>query len=538
MDDVSHTTAIDVPLCREQLKRILESREFASSERLSEFLNYVSEAAFGGRTELSQYDIATDLFHKDASFDPFEDAYVRKLATQTRQRIERYYSDAGLHDPIVVSLPRRGYLPRFEPNQPPQHDGTHEERLAPADLPIEPVEHTLPRSTNRLVILIVLSVVGASVLAAAYFHWATLDVPDFEIVTQSGDVMHRKLDVKSDGVLLGPRIGVNDEVRVRLTFTPERATQQAGIMIMENPDCYIKLGRHFNSRPQLEFGMEIGGVYHKRPSPFFYDRSGQTGAPIWLSIRRNGDRYLAFVSSDGQQWQRVGDELVQTQPMPAARVAIYGFNGRTDAPSIKASFHDLKVGPTFHDQDVSLLAASANSEWNASSDCATPLAVQLGSFLEVPFASNGYCDWSLLRQAPEGDWEIETQIDFLSMNGTAAGLTVAGDRSKMRLIRWTLNGGSITMEHLGESQASRPDYPGSPLLWLRIRRQGREIFGSFSRDGESFADLPGSISTDRLGPHLRFGVVASRSSWTGSQEVPPALFFGVWQRTKTLSKLY
>ena len=55
-----HTTA-NVELFRQQLQRILSSAEFASSRQLREYFQYLAEAAFSGRTQLEQAEIAEEM---------------------------------------------------------------------------------------------------------------------------------------------------------------------------------------------------------------------------------------------------------------------------------------------------------------------------------------------------------------------------------------------------------------------------------------------------------------------------------------------
>src|SRR5438874_7320985 len=95
----------DLDAYRRQLERILASPEFASSHQLREFLAYVSQAAFDGRQHLDQECIAREVLRRGSDFNPLDDASVRRLATLTRQRLERYYISAGADDPICVTLP-------------------------------------------------------------------------------------------------------------------------------------------------------------------------------------------------------------------------------------------------------------------------------------------------------------------------------------------------------------------------------------------------------------------------------------------------
>ena len=147
--------------------------------------------------------------------------------------------------------------------------------------------------------------------------------PSFVIRTRQGDIMHERNDAAADALLLGPPIGELDEVTTRLVFTPERATQQAGILVFGDADHYVKLGRQFLARPQLEFGIESGGRYNKPPDTFFYDPDAQTGEPVWLSIRRNRSEYRAFVSYDGLRWRPLGTVLMMPKPMQNPRAAIF-----------------------------------------------------------------------------------------------------------------------------------------------------------------------------------------------------------------------
>ena len=532
----------DLTMFREQLRTILDAPEFTSSERVSQFFAYASAMAFEGRSKISQYEIAAQLLHRGEDFDPVDDASVRKLATLTRQRLEKYYSSTGQLDPVLVTLPSRCYIPQFRlretnaSNPPPQ----------PEVGPSQTVETTLPARGIRRGARIIFAAIFLLALAAAIALWwlwwpsgvSREPIGEFVILTKKGDVSHRAFDIAPDAIRLGPRIGVAEEVRVRLSFSPERATQQAGIMIFENPDCYVKLGRQFNSRGQLEFGEESRGAYHKQPGTFQYDPRVQTGAPIWLSIRRDQTEYRAFVSDDGINWRAIGAPISQPQAMPNARVAIYAFNGRTDAPSTAAVLGDLLIGPTFHNWPAETAANRNVSGWRMETNSTEPPSVQfVENALEVSFGMPTLSRWTLMRPAPDGDWLAETQMDFLSAGANSAGMIVIGDKGWARLIRWNLNGGSITMEQFGGNQASLPDFAGSPLIWLRLQRRNDVVTGSFSRDGHRFTTLPTSILTKDLGAHLRFGIMTARNSWSGSGDLAPARFYGAWQRVLTLSDI-
>ena len=69
---------MDPTLVLEQLRRLLDSKEFDASERNRRFLRYVVEETLAGRSErIKAYNIATTVFDRDEGFDPQSDPIVR-----------------------------------------------------------------------------------------------------------------------------------------------------------------------------------------------------------------------------------------------------------------------------------------------------------------------------------------------------------------------------------------------------------------------------------------------------------------------------
>ena len=99
---------------RAQLARILGSPEFVVPERSRGFLRYVVEETLAGRAErLKGYTIAVEVFERDASFDAQADPVVRIEAGRLRRALERYYLVAGQADPVLIEIPKGGYVPVF-----------------------------------------------------------------------------------------------------------------------------------------------------------------------------------------------------------------------------------------------------------------------------------------------------------------------------------------------------------------------------------------------------------------------------------------
>ena len=67
----------------------------------------------GHADRLKGYTIATAVFERDASFDAQADPVVRTEAGRLRRALERYYLVAGQADPVLIEVPKGGYVPIF-----------------------------------------------------------------------------------------------------------------------------------------------------------------------------------------------------------------------------------------------------------------------------------------------------------------------------------------------------------------------------------------------------------------------------------------
>src|SRR5579871_1375043 len=112
-----------------QLKRILASKAFQPVERLRRFLDFVVTETIAGRGEhLKEFLIGTEVFGKEASFDPRNDPIVRVQARRLRARLARYYREEGQNDDLTIDLPKGGYAPTFKP----VHHGTQRRSVTAA----------------------------------------------------------------------------------------------------------------------------------------------------------------------------------------------------------------------------------------------------------------------------------------------------------------------------------------------------------------------------------------------------------------------
>lgn len=98
----------------EAVSRILASRAFAKSARLSAFLRYVCMTTLEGQEKvLCEQNIGTAVFGRPDHYNPSDDTIVRSSARLLRQRLASYYEEEGQQDRFRITIPRGSYVPVF-----------------------------------------------------------------------------------------------------------------------------------------------------------------------------------------------------------------------------------------------------------------------------------------------------------------------------------------------------------------------------------------------------------------------------------------
>ena len=101
---------------REQVSRMLASPDFLLPDRGRRFLVYIIEEALCGRADrIKALSIAADVLGRDSSFDGSTDPVVRIEAGRVRRALEHYYLTGGVNDPVVITIPKGGYVPCLYP---------------------------------------------------------------------------------------------------------------------------------------------------------------------------------------------------------------------------------------------------------------------------------------------------------------------------------------------------------------------------------------------------------------------------------------
>jgi serine/threonine-protein kinase len=101
-------------LIQEQLKRMIASRAFSGSLRLSALLKFLVEEAVADRADgLKEQVIALEVYGKGSEFDPSNHSAVRVDVRRLRDKIREYYESVGAADRVRIEIPKGTYCPRF-----------------------------------------------------------------------------------------------------------------------------------------------------------------------------------------------------------------------------------------------------------------------------------------------------------------------------------------------------------------------------------------------------------------------------------------
>src|SRR5262245_45295314 len=97
---------------RRELDTILSSHGFVQSKRLADFLRFVVERHLDGKDdELKETLLAIEVFRRKPGYDPKQDSIVRTEAGRLRSRLAEYYAGEGRGNPVIIELPKGGYVP-------------------------------------------------------------------------------------------------------------------------------------------------------------------------------------------------------------------------------------------------------------------------------------------------------------------------------------------------------------------------------------------------------------------------------------------
>ncbi|HKE23906.1 MAG TPA: hypothetical protein VKB88_16180 [Bryobacteraceae bacterium] len=93
-----------------EIDRLVASHTLHGSESLCKLLRYLGrQAVEHPGVPVKEYQIATEVFGRQADFDPQLDSMVRVQAGRLRGKLAEYYNAEGVHDHLVIEIPKGSY---------------------------------------------------------------------------------------------------------------------------------------------------------------------------------------------------------------------------------------------------------------------------------------------------------------------------------------------------------------------------------------------------------------------------------------------
>jgi len=100
--------------CWALLERVAAGSQLARSARLRELLFFVGKRTLkDGCDQLHEQEIGVEVFGRTDGYNTSVDTIVRVSASELRKRIENYFETEGLHEPVIMEIPRGNYIPVF-----------------------------------------------------------------------------------------------------------------------------------------------------------------------------------------------------------------------------------------------------------------------------------------------------------------------------------------------------------------------------------------------------------------------------------------
>jgi len=113
--DAKQETSPSKLAIQQQLTRMLRSKIFIQSDKLSKFLRFVVEHVIeGNATCLKEYVIGAEVYDRRPPYHPSQDSIVRTEARRLRTKLKEYYEGEGQDDPVSVYLRPGSYVPVFQ----------------------------------------------------------------------------------------------------------------------------------------------------------------------------------------------------------------------------------------------------------------------------------------------------------------------------------------------------------------------------------------------------------------------------------------
>jgi beta-xylosidase len=155
-------------------------------------------------------------------------------------------------------------------------------------------------------------------------YWSLTKNPGWlEIMAGAGAV--RSGDIKN--LLLRPVPDGNFQLETKLQFKPTGKYQIAGLLIYESAAEHLQFGRAYCASSQCSGdGFYFDKIVDGNFSPENFASSAPEVEVVFLRLVREGDKFSAFVSVDGNKWNLIGVHKDSLEPLYIGLISGQAYN--------------------------------------------------------------------------------------------------------------------------------------------------------------------------------------------------------------------
>jgi len=97
------------------VQRVASSRLLGKASQLRDILLYICRRALTeNAASISEQEIGCKVLGRRPDFNPNEDNIVRAQVRHLRHKLDEYFTSEGAEEPLVLTIPKGGYIPHFE----------------------------------------------------------------------------------------------------------------------------------------------------------------------------------------------------------------------------------------------------------------------------------------------------------------------------------------------------------------------------------------------------------------------------------------
>jgi hypothetical protein len=186
-----------------EIEKLVASHALHGSESLCKLLRYLGKQAIEHPgVPVKEYQIATEVFGRQADFDPQLDSMVRVQAGRLRTKLTEYYNTEGTADRVVVELPKGSYVVAFHERV--NGSAGHGNGSVPGTWASSPVEASAAAAKRSHLVLGLSVALAAALAMAGWLLWTRKDADPRSANSAIENVAPAPVRVFWKGFIRGP----------------------------------------------------------------------------------------------------------------------------------------------------------------------------------------------------------------------------------------------------------------------------------------------------------------------------------------------